>query len=683
MHTLIQLPLDLQASDTLDEEPSPGVPIDRSFPEQSANELSRLESYNKHLYRPNTYLHKWWARRSGTIFRHILKQLVGDIHKRDFYAPGGLEGRVVLDPMMGGGTILHEAIRMGANVVGVDIDPIPAVQAKATLTTLPLPHKQRIFQDFLARLQLRLSPFFQTRCPVCSRDSEVQFILYGLRRQCNCQEVLLVDSFLLRENHGKNIYICPTCHAVTSGLNHRCRSKAERRLMEKSDRVCQECDSAFKDILDEPFVDRYVPLVVVGWCPEHEQFFKAMEVEDWANITRAKEAAQDAGFGKSGSFQVTSGPKSDDLLARNVTSFRELFTARQLLYLHASLELLEDVPLEDRLWLALLISTSLDFNSLLCGYKGAGIRRPGAIRHVFSHHAYSFPYTSLENNPAFSHRRSGTLRRLFYDRIVRAGRWAVAPVERYIEGEKRRKIRVRGEIDGGEPVDDWDGLMKEGRKFLVLQADSASLDVPAGSIDYVVTDPPYYDSVQYSDLSTFFRVWLRLFLPQEADWRYDPLDSAVSEGDDFGRQKYGAVLGAIWKRCYEALNKEHGRLIFTFHHWDPNAWAVLTLSLKKAGFVLMNRWVVFSENPASVHIRDLKALKHDVILVLKPVEGAGTAPEWPKPSAIDTADSYTFCRDCGTALGWFLTADMSPSRMQRSWEHLLEGDHNAQGEAPC
>lgn len=54
------------------------VSIDNYFPEEEANKLSGLESYNKHLFRPNTYLHKWWARRSGTTFRYILKQLVPD-----------------------------------------------------------------------------------------------------------------------------------------------------------------------------------------------------------------------------------------------------------------------------------------------------------------------------------------------------------------------------------------------------------------------------------------------------------------------------------------------------------------------------------------------------------------------------------------------------------------------------
>ena len=78
-------------------------PIDTDFDIELADRLARLETYNKHHFRPNTYLHKWWARRCGTTFRLILKQLVTVPAQQAFYAPGGLEGRIILDPMMGGG----------------------------------------------------------------------------------------------------------------------------------------------------------------------------------------------------------------------------------------------------------------------------------------------------------------------------------------------------------------------------------------------------------------------------------------------------------------------------------------------------------------------------------------------------------------------------------------------------
>ena len=98
----------------------------------------------------------------------------------------------------------------------------------------------------------------------------------------------------------------------------------------------------------------------------------------------------------------------------------------------------------------MLVSTSLEFNSLLCGYKGWSKRRPGAIRHVFALHAYSFPYTALENNPVNPQKSSGNLQILFRDRIVRGREWAVSPTERRINREgKSEPVPIPEEVDQG------------------------------------------------------------------------------------------------------------------------------------------------------------------------------------------------------------------------------------------
>lgn len=648
---------------------------ERPFPEEAANALARLESYNKHLYRPNTYLHKWWARRSGTTFRHILKQLVDRPEKRDFYAPGGLEGKIILDPMMGGGTTLHEAIRMGANVIGVDIDPIPVVQANATLSSSSLAHRKTVFREFYGRLRKILHPFYKTTCPQCGEEAEVQFYLYALRRHCDCREVLMMDSLLLRQNHGEDVRICPVCHEVYEGVHHCEVNPRKREILEKGIATCPTCGGTFTDLLSLPFSERYVPKVVFGRCPHHGSFFKSVEAVDLQLLEEALLQVEALRFGDPDQFVVPSGPKSDDLLNRNITSFQDLFVSRQRIYLHAGHQLLQDMSKEDRLWLGLLLSTSLEFNSLLCGYKGASLRRPGAIRHVFSYHAYTFPYTALENNPVFPEKSSGTLLRLFHGKIERAAKWAMKPMERYLGADGgTKKVYIPGEVDGGRRVEQWDDLVDGTRRFLVLQQDASRLNVPENTVDYVVTDPPYYDSVQYSDLSNFFRVWLRLFLPEQGNWRYDPLASAVSEGNAAGRRKYGRVLGKIWKMCHRALKEEQGRLIFTFHHWNPEAWAELTYSLKYGGFVLVNYHVVHSENPMSVHIHNLKSLQHDAILILKPDKTMRSGPNWTRPCGIRTEDSRAFCEDCAAALGWFLSADVRSDTVFTEWKRLLEGE---------
>ena len=44
------------------------------------------------------------------------------------------------------------------------------------------------------------------------------------------------------------------------------------------------------------------------------------------------------------------------------------------------------------------------------------------------------------------------------------------------------------------------------------------------------------------------------------------------------------LISQIFAECYRVLRKPDGRLIFTFHHWNPKAWAALTIGLQQAGF---------------------------------------------------------------------------------------------------
>ncbi|NVM26725.1 MAG: hypothetical protein HWN70_12525 [Desulfobacterales bacterium] len=664
-----QLVLDFVSSHA--QQPAPTLPrLDHSFPEDFANQLAAAEAYNKHLYRPNTYLHKWWARRCGTTFRLILKQLVADEALQDFYSPGGLEGRIVLDPMMGGGTTLHEAIRLGANVIGVDIDPIPVLQARATLTHTPLPKLKSAFEQFFGILRRHVAPWFETQCPECESPAEIKFTLYGLNRRCSCDEVLFVDSYVLREEQERIVHICPTCHCVHTG-EHTCHARATP-LVEKGTRRCPTCGEDYTDLTDVRFVDRYIPLVIVGECARHGQFFKSLDDVDRELWQEAREQFGTLDFNRRGTFAVRPGPKSKDLLRNGISNYLDVFSARQLYYLETAIRLIQ--AMEDRterLILSLLVSTSLEFNSMLCGYKGSGKRRPGAIRHTFSHHAYSFPYTAAENNPVFPRKSSGTLRKLFADRVVRAKKWSLSPVERKPSGGQLSKVVIKGERDAGMEVHTAHELREGDHKFLLYQADSRRLPLETDSVDYVVTDPPYYDSVQYSDLAAFFRVWLRVLLPGDVDWDYETSSSAVAEQAQSSPSKYGDILGGIFSECHRVLNKKHGRLVFTFHHWAPHAWTELTIALQRTGFRLVNRYVVQSENPISVHIRDLRAIRHDCVLVLS--TGDGTEA-WEPPARIHTDDSYTFCRDCGTTLGWLLSGSFSEDEIRQKWIELLESE---------
>lgn len=651
------------------------IPIDTEFDEQFASELAKLEAYNKHYYRPNSYLHKWWARRCGSTFRLILKGLVSDPDKQDYYAAGGLAGKTILDPMMGGGTTLHEAIRLEANVMGADLDPIPILQARATLTDLPLADLSKAYNRFYKMLKTDCGDIFQTMHPDTGQSMPLRFVIYGAKRRRNGKPVIVVDSLVLRvEKDGSVIKLCPHCHNICIGeAAHKCQPQpGTLPLLEKGDAWGRGRRSPIEEELDVPYWKRYIPLVVVGQVPKSRQlFFKQPDAGDCALIDQANALRPSLPFLRT-DFEVNHGRKSRQLHLHGVDNYLDLFSSRQLLYLQKAVDLLPQFEPEIRLNLALLVSTSLEFNSMLCGYKGKNKRRPGAIRHTFSHHAYSFPHTAVENNPLHPQKASGTLQRLFHTRIHNGRLWAQAPRERKLGNGRATFMEIKGEKDAGTERHCVRALKpEESHQFILRQGSSAALDLPDQSVDFIVTDPPYYDSVQYSDLAAFFGVWLKQLLPDGADWQYDHQLSAVDPHKLDRESRYTDILGQIFSECQRVLKKENGRFIFTFHHWNPKAWAALTIALKRANFHLVTHYVVLSESPLNVHISGMKALLHDVILVCAPDANGRRAASITPPGSINHTDSEQFCRDCGSWLGWLIEQNDSEEKIHEKWNEIL------------
>ncbi|MCW3094770.1 MAG: adenine-specific methylase [Chthonomonadaceae bacterium] len=87
--------------------------------------LALREKQIQQSYRPVIGVHKWFARRPGTLFRNLLLAEFNGTEApgQAFYRSHGFQG-VIADPFMGGGTPLIEANRLGFHVVGADINPM-------------------------------------------------------------------------------------------------------------------------------------------------------------------------------------------------------------------------------------------------------------------------------------------------------------------------------------------------------------------------------------------------------------------------------------------------------------------------------------------------------------------------------------------------------------------------------
>ena len=143
----------------------------------------------------------------------------------------------------------------------------------------------------------------------------------------------------------------------------------------------------------------------------------------------------------------------------------------------------------------------------------------------------------------------------------------------------------------------------EGADARVVQGSATRLGIE--NMDIVVTDPPYYDSIPYSDVSDYFYIWLRRaagrqypdVFQTELVVRDEELiqHAGRCDGDnDRAKTVYEEGMSLAFQQCGRALSAE-GRLVIVFAHKQPDAWETLATALIRAGFVVQGSWPIQTE----------------------------------------------------------------------------------------
>jgi adenine-specific DNA methylase len=159
----------------------------------------------------------------------------------------------------------------------------------------------------------------------------------------------------------------------------------------------------------------------------------------------------------------------------------------------------------------------------------------------------------------------------------------------------------------------------------VFQGSSTDLSqFSNGSFDLVITDPPFGDLVQYSELSDFFHVWLRLVFtehyPEIFSGEYTPktLEAVANrfrEPED-PNGFYQRLLSECWREANRIL-KPGGILAFTFHHSEDDPWVAVLESLFDAGFYLEATYPIRSDESKGDGQFGSQKLEYDIIHVCR------------------------------------------------------------------
>jgi len=147
----------------------------------------------------------------------------------------------------------------------------------------------------------------------------------------------------------------------------------------------------------------------------------------------------------------------------------------------------------------------------------------------------------------------------------------------------------------------------------------------SGSLDLVITDPPFGDLLQYSELADFFYVWLRLALkskyPEIFSAEYTPksleaVANSFREPDD-SNGFYQRLLTQCWREAYRLL-KPSGILSFTFHHSEDEPWVAVLESLFDAGYYLEATYPIRSDETKGDNAEfGAQKIEYDIIHVCR------------------------------------------------------------------
>lgn len=609
------------------------------FPFAFLSELALRESWRKEVYRPIYHVHKWWAKRLGSVFRGILLGSLlpeKDDLKKAFYQGADYTGVTVFDPFMGSGTTIGEAHKLGCTALGRDINAVACESVRVALGPLNRDRLQNAFAELSDGVGERIRSLYKSSDGK-GQSCDVLYFFWIKQAPCpSCATVVdLFPSYVIARNAYPDrkpvvqIY-CPICKTIFPELNHKdhvqCPScchgfNPHQGPAAGMNATCTHCSHAFsvaeavRATKKSPAHRLYGKLLLDSEGNKRYLSATSSDVAAYEECSRMLKRAAQRGTIRLPDTVLVDGHNTRQAINYNYREWKAFFNDRQLLalgWLHEAVVRIDNAPTRDAL--LSLFSGVLEFNNVFASYKGEGT---GAVRHMFSHHILKPERAPIEANIWGTPKSSGSFSNLFKSRLMRALDYRDAPFE-VGKGDGVRTVHCGkpfvGKVKIGWPEDKKD----EPRGIFLTCGDSAKTDLPDKCIDLVVTDPPFFDNVHYSELADFFYAWQRLhprgFINTKTSTRN------VQEVQDTEADAFANKLQGVFKECRRVL-KDAGLLVFSYHHSRKEGWAAVAQALCGAGFSIVKSHPVKSEmSVAAPKSQAKEPIQLDVIFVCRKQE---------------------------------------------------------------
>lgn len=156
-----------------------------------------------------------------------------------------------------------------------------------------------------------------------------------------------------------------------------------------------------------------------------------------------------------------------------------------------------------------------------------------------------------------------------------------------------------------------------------VQSSANNQVLPDDAASALITDPPYYDSVPYSDLSDYFYVWLRRTLKgieqiQQEQLTPKELEMTVNHPkNDEEKKRYETLLTSAFGVAQRAVNSA-GIGVIVFAHKSTAGWEALLEAIIKSGWIVTASWAIDTERTSRPNALGTASLGSSIHLVCRP-----------------------------------------------------------------
>ena len=611
--------------------------IERNFQIPFVARLALAEKQIQQNYRPLIAVHKWFARRPGTLFRSLLlSEFAEGPVAQNFYHSHDFSDKHVFDPFMGGGTTVVEANRLGCTVSAADINPMAWWIVRQEVQDLDLAAYQKAVIALRQHLRSELGEAYRTRCPRTGKQAEVKYFLWVKTVECAAcgKHHDLFPNYLVAQDvrHTANVFVCGHCGDLYESddrkPNHPCPSCGKHHSKEytasRGRTKCLHCDTALsypngKNLGHRLFAMEYHLPEALPKGQRKGRLFKAPDAEDLAKFANMEQRAKAETWQFAPDDAIPKGDETERLHRWGYHRYRELFNPRQLLGLELScrwIAKVKDTAVREAL--ATNLSDLLRYQNMLCRYDIMALKSLD----IFSVHGFPVGLIQCESNllgiegPRGLPVGSGGWLNIA-EKFRKAKAYCSRPFEIRHNGKKKQEVAIQGE---------WIGTYRNGtqppetREVNLRCGDSSQLN---GDVRYqaVFTDPPYFGNVQYAELMDFCYVWLRKLAGGNHPEFSSPttrntaeLTGNVNMGRDLAHFTEG--LANTFRRAADRLDNG-SPLAFTYHHNKLEAYVPLAVAILDAGLTCSASLPCPAEMGASIHINGTGSSIIDTVFVCR------------------------------------------------------------------